>query len=67
MIGRGGGTTHKVDSDGGDVAFRIGVVSEPEEQAGLSDARVSDEQELKEVVVSVVHGFGKLDELGWRK
>jgi hypothetical protein len=45
--------THKIDADGRDVALCVCVVGETEQQARLSDARVSDEQELEEVVVSV--------------
>lgn len=47
------GTTHKVDTDGRDVALGVCVVGETEEQARLSDTRVTDEEELEEVVVSV--------------
>lgn len=44
----------EVDADGGDVALGVGVVGESQEQAGLSDAGVTDEEELEEVVVSVI-------------
>ena len=47
------GSTHKVDTDGRDVALGVCVVGETEEQARLSDTRVTDEEELEEVVVSV--------------
>lgn len=43
--------TYEVNADGRDVALGVGVVGEPEEQAGLSDAGVADKQELEEVVV----------------
>ena len=46
--------THKIDADGRDVALGVCVVGKTEEQARLSDTRVSDEEELEEVVVSVV-------------
>lgn len=44
--------TYEVYADGRDVALRVGVVCEPQEQAGLSDAGVTDEEEFEEVVVS---------------
>lgn len=47
-----GGRTYKVDADGGDVALCVCVVGEPEQQARLSNTRVTDEEELEEVVVS---------------
>ena len=42
--------TYEVDTDGGDVALGVSVVGEPQQQAGLPHARVSDQQELKQVV-----------------
>lgn len=36
----------EVDSDCGDVGLGVGVVCEPEEQARLAHARVTNEQEL---------------------
>lgn len=46
------GRTHKVNTDGGDVALCVCVVGESKQQARLSNARVSDEEQLEEVVVS---------------
>lgn len=46
--------THKVDADGRDVALGVCVVGKTEEQARLSDTRVSDEEKLEEIVVSIV-------------
>jgi hypothetical protein len=46
--------THEVNTDSRDVALGVCVVGETEEQAGLSDTRVTDEEELEEVVVSIV-------------
>lgn len=48
------GLTHKVDTDCRDVALCVCIVCETEEQARLSDTRVTDEEELEEVIVSVV-------------
>lgn len=48
----GRGSTYEVDTDGGDVGFRVGIVSKTQEQARLSYTRVTDEEELEEVVVS---------------
>jgi hypothetical protein len=47
------GLTYEVDTDGGDVGLCVGIVGESQQQARLPDTRVSDEQELEEVVVSV--------------
>jgi hypothetical protein len=46
--------THEVDTDGRDVALCVCVVGKTKQQARLSDTRVSDEQKLEEVIVSVV-------------
>ena len=46
--------THEVDTDGRNVALSVCVVGKTEQQAGLSDTRVTDEEELEEVVVSIV-------------
>ena len=43
--------THEVDADGGDVALRVGVISEAQQEAGLADARIADEHELEDVVI----------------
>ena len=45
--------THKIDTDGRDVALGVSVVGESEQQTRLSDTRVTDQEELEEVVVSV--------------
>jgi hypothetical protein len=55
------GADLKVDADGGDVGFRVGVVGESEEKARLADAGVSDEQELEEVI-AVGRGEGRTNE-----
>jgi hypothetical protein len=49
--GKGGGGTHKVDADCGDVRLGVRVVGETEQQARLADTGVADEEELEEVVV----------------
>ena len=43
---------YKVDAYGGDVAFGVGVIRESEQQAGFSDAGVTDKKKFEEVVVS---------------
>lgn len=64
-LGNGSGLceeTNEVDTDCRDVRFRVGVVGEPQEKAGLSDTGVTDEEELEEVVVSAdgqQSGFGR--------
>ena len=41
----------EVNTDGRDVGFRVGVVGKTKQQARLSDARVSNEQDFEEVIV----------------
>jgi len=43
-----------------DVALCVRIVGEPQQQAGLSDARVTDEEELEEVVVSAIIAYQRL-------
>jgi hypothetical protein len=45
-------STYEVDADRGDVGLGVGVIGKSQEQARLSDARVSDKEEFEEVVVS---------------
>jgi hypothetical protein len=47
---------HKINADGRNVAFRIGVIGESQEEAGLSDTRVTNKQEFEEIVVSAGNG-----------
>ena len=42
--------TYKVDSNGGNIRLRVRIVSESKQQTRLSDARVSNEEELEEVI-----------------
>lgn len=42
----------EVHANGRDVALRVRVVGEPEQQTRFPHARVSDQQQLEEVVVS---------------
>lgn len=44
--------THEVHPDGGDVALRVRVIRKPQQQTRLSHARVSDQQQLKQVVTA---------------
>lgn len=48
------GRTHEIDADGGDVALSIRIIGEPQQQARLANSGVTNEQELEEVVVSVI-------------
>lgn len=41
----------EINADRRDVALGIGIVGETEEQAGLADTGVADEEQLEEVVV----------------
>jgi len=45
--------TYEVYTDGGNVAFRVGIVGETKEQTGLSNTRVSDEEKLEKVIISI--------------
>jgi hypothetical protein len=45
--------THKVNADRGDVALCVCVIGKSKQQARLSDTRITDEEELEEVIVSV--------------
>ncbi len=44
------GSDLEVDADGGDVGFGVGVVGEPQQQAGLAHAGVADQEQLEQVV-----------------
>jgi hypothetical protein len=48
----------KINADCGNVRFRVGIIRKPQEKAGLSDTRVSDKEELEEVIVFRVHDDG---------
>lgn len=45
-------SANEVDTDCGDVGLGVCVVGKSQEQAGLSDTGVTDEEQLEEVVVS---------------
>ena len=47
---------YEVNTDGRDVAFCVGVVCESKQQAGFSYSRISDQEELEEVIVSMRDG-----------
>lgn len=42
--------TYKVDTDSGDVALGVSVVSKTKKKAGLSDTTVADQKKLEEVI-----------------
>ena len=46
--------TYEVDTNGRDVGLGVCVIGKSQQQARLSDARVSNKQELEEVIVSGV-------------
>jgi hypothetical protein len=46
--------TYEVDTNGRDVALRVRVIGETQQEARLSDARVTDKQELEKVVAMMV-------------
>jgi len=43
---------YEVDTDGGDVRLGVSIVGETQEQTRLSDTRVTDKQQLEQIVVS---------------
>lgn len=45
-------SAYEVDTDCGDVRLGVGVVGETQQQAGLSNTGVTDEEELEKVIVS---------------
>jgi len=46
------GSTYKVYADGRNVTLGVGIIGKPKQQARLSNTRITDEEELEEVVVS---------------
>lgn len=44
--------THEIDTDSRDIGLGVGVIGESQEQTRLSNAGISDEEELEEIVVS---------------
>lgn len=50
----GNESTYKVHADGRNVRFSVGVVCESKEQTGLSYTRVSNKEQLEEVIAVVV-------------
>eukprot|EP00295_Goniomonas_pacifica_P035461 CAMPEP_0175952210 /NCGR_PEP_ID=MMETSP0108-20121206/30620_1 /TAXON_ID=195067 ORGANISM="Goniomonas pacifica, Strain CCMP1869" /NCGR_SAMPLE_ID=MMETSP0108 /ASSEMBLY_ACC=CAM_ASM_000204 /LENGTH=234 /DNA_ID=CAMNT_0017278537 /DNA_START=113 /DNA_END=818 /DNA_ORIENTATION=- len=46
-------TNLEVNTDGGDVALRVGIVREPEQQTTLADTRVADEEEFEKIIAAV--------------
>lgn len=47
--------TYKVNTNGRDVGLGVRVIGETKQQARLSDAGISDQQELEQVIVSANH------------
>lgn len=44
--------TYKVNTDGGDVRFSVGIIGKSKQQARLAYTGVTDEKQLEEIVVS---------------
>lgn len=44
---------YKVYADSGDIALRVGIVCETEEQTTLADTAVADKQQFEEVVAAI--------------
>jgi hypothetical protein len=44
--------TYEIDANSGDVRFGICIVCESQQQAGLSNSRVSDKEKLEKIIVS---------------
>lgn len=49
------GSDFEVDTNGGDVRLGVSVICETQEQTRLSDTRVTDKQQLEEVIVFRIH------------
>ena len=47
------GLPYEINPNSRDVALGVRIISESKQQARLSDTRVTDEEELEEVIVSV--------------
>ena len=45
--------TYEVDTNRGNVGLRVGIIGKSQQQAGLSDPRVSDKQKLEQIIISV--------------
>lgn len=48
----GTSSAYKVDTNSGDVALSIRIIREPQQQARLSHTRVSDQEQLEEIIIS---------------
>jgi len=49
------GADFEVNANGGDVALSVGIVGETEQEAGLANTGVADQQQLEEVIVVSAH------------
>jgi hypothetical protein len=47
-------TTYKVYTNGGNVGFRVGIIRKSEQQTGLSNAGVSNQEQFEEVIAVIV-------------
>lgn len=45
--------TYEVNSDSRDVTFSVGIIGKSKQQARLSNTRVTDEEQLEKVIVSI--------------
>jgi hypothetical protein len=45
-------TTYKVDTNGGDITFRIGIIGKTEQKTRLSNTGVTDKKKLEEVIAT---------------
>lgn len=52
--GKKSSQTYKVNTNRRDVALGVCVIGESEQETGLSNTRVSDQEELEQVVVSML-------------
>lgn len=44
--------TYEINTNGRDVGLGVGVVGKPQQQAGLSNTRITDKQKLEEIIIS---------------
>jgi ribosomal protein L40E len=52
-------STYEIDANRRDVGFRVRIVREPEQQTGLTNARVSNQQQFEQVIAANAKSDGK--------
>jgi hypothetical protein len=47
-----GSTTYEIDTNGGDITFRIGIIGKTEQKTGLSNTGVTNKKKLEEIIAT---------------